>query len=140
MFEQQTPHTLIKHEYYTDSAGAGRWRGGLGTETIYKIGSEDTQIVTFGDGDFEPSFGLFGGGGGNLNLIKMTYPDGTEVIPNNKDLIENVPKDTIYYQIAGGGGGYGRPNERDRDALAREIRDEIISAEKAAELYGFVAE
>ncbi len=140
MFEQQTPHILIKHEYYTDSAGAGRWRGGLGTETIYKIGSEDTQIVTFGDGDFEPSFGLFGGGGGGLNLIKMTYPDGTEVIPNNKDLITEVPKDTIYYQIAGGGGGYGRANKRDRATLAREIRDEIISPEKAAELYDYVAE
>jgi len=140
MFEQQTPHMLIKHEYYRDSAGAGKWRGGLGTETIYKIGSENTQIVTFGDGDFEPSFGLFGGGGGNLNLIKMTYPDGTEVIPHNKDLITDVPKDTIYYQIAGGGGGYGRAIDRDRAALAREIRDDIISAEKAAELYGYAAE
>ena len=140
MFEQQTPHTLIKHEYYTDSAGAGKWRGGLGTETIYKIGSEDTQIVTFGDGDFEPSFGLFGGGGGNLNLIKMTYPDGTEVIPNNKDLITGVPKGTVYYQIAGGGGGYGPATERDRKIIAREIRDEVISPEKANELYGYVAE
>ena len=28
MFEQQSPHTLMKHEYLTDSAGAGEWRGG----------------------------------------------------------------------------------------------------------------
>ena len=140
MFEQQTPHILIKHEYDTDSAGAGKWRGGLGTETIYKIGSDNTQIVTFGDGDFEPSFGLFGGLAGDLNLIKMTYPDGPEVIPRNKDLITGVPKDTIYYQIAGGGGGFGNPFERDRTMLKREIRDGIISAEKAAELYGLKAE
>ena len=140
MFEQQTPHTLIKHEYDMDSAGAGKWRGGLGTETIYQVGSDNTQVVTFGDGDFEPSFGLFGGGGGNLNLIKMTYPDGTEVIPKNKDLITGVPKGTIYFQTAGGGGGYGRPGERDRATLAREIRDGIISKEKAAELYDYVAE
>jgi N-methylhydantoinase B len=26
MFEQQTPHRLIQHEYLTDSAGAGQWR------------------------------------------------------------------------------------------------------------------
>jgi len=140
MFEQQTPHTLIKHEYYTDSAGAGQWRGGLGTETIYKVGSDNTQIVTFGDGDFEPSFGLFGGKGGNLNLIRMTYPDGQQVVPHNKDLITDVPKDTIYYQIAGGGGGYGNPEKRDRAILAREIRDGILSAEKAEELYGLKAE
>lgn len=139
MFEQQTPHLLIKHEYDKDSAGAGTWRGGLGTETIYKIGSDNTQIVTFGDGDFEPSFGLFGGKGGDLNLIKMTYPDGTEVIPHNKDLITGVPKDTIYFQTAGGGGGYGDPESRDRDILAREIRDGIISKEKARELYGYEA-
>ena len=61
MFEQQTPHTLIKHELLADSAGAGQWRGGLGVETIFRIGSPDTQLVTFGDGDFEPAFGLFGG-------------------------------------------------------------------------------
>ncbi len=30
MFEQQTPHLLKKHEYLTDSAGAGQWRGGPG--------------------------------------------------------------------------------------------------------------
>lgn len=140
MFEQQTPHTLIKHEYLEDSAGAGRWRGGLGTETIYKIGSENTQVVTFGDGDFEPAFGLFDGKDGELNLIKLTYPDGTEVIPRNKDLITNVPEGTIYYQIAGGGGGYGDPKQRDRKLLKREMRDGIISSEQARDIYGYSGE
>ena len=92
MFEQQTPHRLIKHEYLTDSAGAGQWRGGLGVETIFEIGSDDTQVVTFGDGDFEPAFGLFGGGDGTLNFIRLTYPDGTTVVPRNKDLITGVPQ------------------------------------------------
>ena len=137
MFEQQTPHTLIKHEYLEDSAGAGKWRGGLGTETIYKIGSENTQVVTFGDGDFEPAFGLFDGRDGVLNLIKLTYPDGTELVPRNKDLITGVPAGTVYYQIAGGGGGYGDPKQRDRKTLKREIRDGIISMEQAQDLYGY---
>ena len=43
MFEQQTPHLLLKNEYLCDSAGPGQWRGGVGTETIYRIGSHDTQ-------------------------------------------------------------------------------------------------
>ena len=140
MFEQQTPHLLIKHEYLTDSAGAGQWRGGLGTETVYKVGSDDTQVVTFGDGDFEPAFGLFGGGDGGLNLIRMTYPDGAEVIPRNKDLITGVPQGTLYYQIAGGGGGYGDAKKRDRAVLARELRDGVISAQKARALYGYDGE
>ena len=137
MFEQQTPHLLKKHEYLTDSAGAGQWRGGLGVETKFIIGSEDTQLVTFGDGDFEPAFGLFGGKEGTLNKIKLTYPDGQEVVPNNKDLITGVPRGTLYHQYAGGGGGYGDPLKRDRTILAREVRNGVISPEAARIDYSF---
>jgi N-methylhydantoinase B len=136
MFEQQTPHRLIKHELLPDSAGPGQWRGGLGVETIFEIGSEDTQVVVFGDGDFEPAFGLFGGGSGSLNFIRLTYPDGTVITPRNKDLITGVPRGTIYHQQAGGGGGYGDPAKRDRVKLAQEIRDGLISPDAARKVYG----
>jgi N-methylhydantoinase B len=136
MFEQQTPHLLLKHEYQCDSAGAGQWRGGLGIETKFRIGSEDTQVVTFGDGDYEAAFGLFGGGGGTLNSIKLIYPDGQETTPLNKDLITGVPKGTIYHQFAGGGGGYGDPKLRPAAQVAAEVRNGVISAKAARELYG----
>jgi N-methylhydantoinase B len=136
MFELQTPHRLIKHEYLCDSAGPGQWRGGLGVETFYEIGSDNTQFVTFGDGDFVPAFGLFGGGPGSLNFIRLTYPDGTERTPRNKDLINDVPKGTGYHQQAGGGGGYGDPKLRDRTKLREEIRDGVISEEAARRQYG----
>jgi N-methylhydantoinase B len=136
MFEQQTPHRLIKHELLPDSAGPGQWRGGLGVETMFEIGSGDTQLVTFGDGDFEPAFGLFGGGDGSLNFIRLTYPDGTTITPRNKDLIAGVPRGTIYHQQAGGGGGYGDPRKRDRAKLAEEIRDGLISPQAAHKVYG----
>jgi N-methylhydantoinase B/acetone carboxylase, alpha subunit len=137
MFEQQTPHRLIRHELLTDSAGAGQWRGGLGVETIFEIGSEETQLVTFGDGDFEPAFGLFGGGEGGLNFIRLHYPDGSTVVPRNKDLITGVPKGTIYHQVASGGGGYGDPKKRDRKVLTEEIRNGVISKEAAVRDYGY---
>ena len=136
MFEQQTPHLLLKHEYLTDSAGPGEWRGGLGVETMFTIGSDDTQLVTFGDGDFEPAFGLFGGEQGTLNFIRLTYPDGTTVVPRNKDLIAGVPKGTLYHQAAGGGGGYGDPRRRDRARLRAEVRDGVISPAAAKDSYG----
>jgi N-methylhydantoinase B len=136
MFEQQTPHILRKHEYLVDSAGPGRWRGGLGVETVYEIGSEDTQLVTFGDGDREPAFGLFGGGPGGLNAIKLSTPDGRAIVPLNKDLIRGLPKGTIYWQVAGGGGGYGDPKLRDRALLRRELSDGIVSSEAARRVYG----
>jgi len=136
MFEQQTPHLLLKHEYLCDSAGPGQWRGGLGVETIFEIGSEDTQAVVFGDGDVEPAFGVEGGGEGTLNSITLRYPDGETRSPLSLDLITGVPKGTVYRQCAGGGGGYGDPNKRPRDLVAAEVRNGIISPRAAREVYG----
>jgi N-methylhydantoinase B len=138
MFEQQTPHLLLEHEYWTDSAGAGQWRGGLGVETRFKIGGENTRVVTFGDGDVEPAFGLFGGKKATLNKIELRYPDRKVHQTTSKDLVENVPEGTILFQQAGGGGGYGDPFDRNPDQVAREVKNGIISIDKAKELYGVV--
>jgi len=138
MFEQQTPHLLLTHEYWPDSAGAGQWRGGLGVITKFVIGSDDTTLVTFGDGDVEPAHGVHGGKDGTLNKIMITYPDGKEYVCTSKDLITGVPKGTIYYQEAGGGGGYGDPYLRPAELVRKEVKNGIISVKKAKEEYGVV--
>ncbi|NOR13795.1 MAG: hydantoinase B/oxoprolinase family protein [Candidatus Aminicenantes bacterium] len=136
MFEQQTPHFLLKHEYWRDSAGAGQWRGGLGVETQFRIGGENTKVVTFGDGDVEPAFGLYGGLDATLNKIELHYPDGRVYQTTTKDLVEDVPEGTVLFQQAGGGGGYGDPKLRDPQKVAQEVRNGIISSERAAKDYG----
>jgi N-methylhydantoinase B len=138
MFEQQTPHLLLQHEYWPDSAGAGEQRGGLGVETRFEIGGRNTKVVTFGDGDVEPAFGLFGGRDATLNRIELHYQDGTVYKTTTKDLVEDVPAGTVLFQQAGGGGGYGDPYLRDPDRVAREVRNGIISVERAEEEYGVV--
>jgi N-methylhydantoinase B len=140
MFEQQTPHTLLKHEYLPDSAGAGRWRGGLGVETVFEIGGDETQLVIFGDGDVEPAFGLFGGQDGSLNSIELRYPDGRKHVPASLDLIRGVPQGVVYRQLAGGGGGYGDPHERPVKLVAQEVRDGVVSAASARAAYGVVVD
>ncbi len=137
MYEQQTPHLILKHEYLTNSGGVGKWRGGLGIETIIKMGGENTKMVVFGDGDVEPNYGLFGGKGSVLNSITLTYPNGENHVPKSKDIVEGIPDGTVYKQIAGGGGGYGNPNERDRDAVKWDLRNEVITKEQANE-YGLL--
>jgi N-methylhydantoinase B len=138
MFEQQTPHLLLKHEYWEDSAGAGQWRGGLGVETEFKIGGEHTKVVTFGDGDVEPAFGLYGGLESTLNKIELRYPDGRVYKTTTKDLVEDVPEGTVLFQQAGGGGGYGPPHLRDPALVAKEVKNGIISIERAKEDYSVV--
>jgi N-methylhydantoinase B len=138
MFEQQTPHLLLKHEYWTDSAGPGQWRGGLGVETEFMVGSDDTKVVTFGDGAVEAARGAHGGLDGTLNKIELTYPEGKKYLCTTKDLVEDVPKGTVYHQQAGGGGGYGDPFLRPAEKVAEEVRKGIISLEAAKRDYGVV--
>jgi len=94
--------------------------------------------VTFGDGDVEPPFGLFGGKSATLNKIELHYPDGKVYNTTSKDLVEDVPEETILFQQAGGGGGYGDPFLRDPAQVAREVKNGIITIEKAEEDYGVI--
>ncbi|MCC6464966.1 MAG: hydantoinase B/oxoprolinase family protein, partial [Planctomycetes bacterium] len=104
--------------------------------TVYRMGGKATQIVTFGDGDIEPAFGLFGGGDGTLNFIELRKPDGTRQRPTTKDIVPGVPEGTVYVQEAGGGGGYGNPRERPAGRVLAEVQDGIISIKAAREVYG----
>jgi len=140
MFELTDPHVLFKHEYVTDSGGAGRWRGGLGVETIFKIYGEEVMGVTFGDGVDEQAraFGLFGGKEGSLNKMELIFPDGQIYYPKSKEIIKGIPPGTIFHEVAGGGGGYGDPFQRPVEKVLKDIRNGFISIEKAKEDYGVV--
>ena len=140
MFELTDPHVLIKHEYVTDSGGAGRWRGGLGVETIFRIYGEEITGVTFGDGVDEEAraFGLFGGKEGSLNKMEFIYPDGQIYYPKSKEIIKGIPSGTIFHEFAGGGGGYGDPLQRPVEKVLKDARNGFISIEKAKEDYGVV--
>lgn len=140
MFELQTPNLIIKHEYALDSAGAGRWRGGLGVETIIQFGGEKSKGVVFGDGvDNETrAFGLFGGNVGSINEMEFRFPDGSRHQPKSKEIVSELPKGTILRQVAGGGGGYGEPHLRPAKQVVEEVRNGTLSLQKAAEEYGIV--
>jgi len=140
MFEIQDPHFLVKHEYLKDSAGAGQWRGGLGIETIFEIYGENVTGIAFGDGVEEEAraFGLFGGQEGSINKAELKYPDGTVKVARSKEIIRGIPKNTVFKNIAGGGGGYGDPFLRPVNKVLEDVRNELVSYESAKMDYGVV--
>ena len=140
MFELQTPNFIVKHEYAPDSAGAGRWRGGLGVETIIKFGGEKCKGVVFGDGvnDQTRAFGLSGGRAGSINEMEFRFPDGSCHKPKSKEIISKIPSGTIMRQVAGGGGGYGEAYQRPAQRVVKEVRNGTLSLKRAEEDYGIV--
>jgi N-methylhydantoinase B len=140
MFEIHDPHFLIKHEYLPDSAGAGRWRGGLGVETEFLIHGENVTGIAFGDGVEEEAkaFGFFGGKEGALNRVELRYPDGTVRVAKSKEIIRNIPTGTVFNEKAGGGGGYGDPFQRPAEKILEDVKNEVVSIKNARNLYGVV--
>jgi N-methylhydantoinase B len=137
IFEQATPHRVLTHEYWVDSAGPGRWRGGLGTVASYLVGGDQVKIITFGDGDVEPSHGSQGGGDGELNSIQLRYPGETEWRTlRTKDIVHDVPAGTVYRQLSGGGGGWGDAHERPAEKVRYDVRNSFVSSVRAREDYG----
>jgi len=138
MFEIHDPHRLVRHEYAVDSAGAGRWRGGLGVETEFVIEGVGVTGIAFGDGIEEEAraFGLFGGKPGSINALNIAYPDGSTRVPKAKEIIRGIPRGAVFRQWAGGGGGYGEPRDRPVDLVLADVQDGVLSVGAALEDYG----
>lgn len=140
MFEIHNPYRLLRHEYWPDSAGAGRWRGGLGVLTEFVIDGESTTGVAFGDGveDEARAFGCFGGLAGTANAIRLQLPDGCERVARTKEIVRDIPRGTVFRQWAGGGGGYGPAHERPVERVLADVTDGLVSVESAREVYRVV--
>ena len=54
----------------------------------------------------------------------------------SKDMIHGIPDGTLYYQIAGGGGGYGNPKKRIREKVLQDVKNEVVSLKSAKNIYG----
>ena len=93
------------------------------------------MMVVFGDGDVEPNYGLFGGKGSVQNRIELKYKNGKKRIPLSKDIIRGIPDNTLYFQIAGGGGGYGNPKKRSRKKVLKDLQNEVVSIKAAEKIY-----
>jgi N-methylhydantoinase B len=139
LFELSSPHFLLEYEYLPDSAGAGEWRGGLGTRSRWRIDGENELGVTIGDDSAcegaDPAPGLFGGEVAGLNELFLRYPDGTVKEWGSKEIVFDIPPGTVCESRNGGGAGYGDPRRRDPAVVLADVRDGLLSLEKARSSY-----
>jgi N-methylhydantoinase B len=139
IFELSTPHLVEYVELDTDSAGAGRWRGGYGTRARFRFLGQGVRGSTLGD-DSEaegaaPAQGLFGGHDGGLNTLRLTLPDGTVRDWGSKEAVA-IPTGTICDSIHGGGAGYGDPLLRDPGLVVDEVREGLLTPGRARDVFG----
>lgn len=138
MFELEAPVHFHKFEYAPDSCGSGQWRGGLGVETQVEF-LEDVELSIFGDGlpQQNSAPGVLGGRPGAPNSAKIIYPNGEVYYPKAKEHIPFLPKGTRWHQLAGGGGGFGNPLDRDPAKIEEDLQEGYITLAKAIKDYGW---
>lgn len=125
---------IMKYGLREDSGGAGKYRGGLGIERVYHFDIPASGIFTL-ERKATPPWGLHGGGPGAVNEIVIKDKDG-KTRSLRKVTGHPIEAGEIMYMRTGGGGGYGDPKERDREAVRRDVEEGYVSAEAAKRLYG----
>lgn len=118
----------------TDSAGAGQQRGGSGIRRVYEILADGVMVHTTGDGHMSPPWGLAGGGDGTLST-KTLLREG-ESIPLRALSSNEARKGDMLIVETSGGGGFGDPLLRTRDAVRDDLADGAITETAARNLYG----
>jgi len=131
--ETIAPIIVWRKEYRTDSGGAGASRGGLGQvmEIAHAEGAP-FAVSAMSDRVQFPARGRRGGGNGMTGKVRLAESGdlrakGRQTIPSGDRLVLEMP----------GGGGHGDPADRASDAVAEDIRNELVSAEAAARDYGY---
>jgi N-methylhydantoinase B len=137
--EAKYPLLVERYTLRPDSGGAGRWRGGLGTEQVVQAVNEIRFSSQMDRVRCKP-WGLEGGlsGLGNSVALHRYGADEETHFPNGKALNQVLKPGDAYILRSGGGGGYGSPLEREVARLERDVRCGYVTREAAEKLYGAV--
>ncbi len=137
--EVDYPHVTEFNEFTTDSCGAGTFRGGCGAKYRIQMYDENPMLVMFGDGKYNPPYGVFGGKPGSCNLAFINEGMEGERELKAKEAVQLKKNDT-FTSYPSGGGGWGDPLDRDPEMVRIDVRNEIVSMKSALDDYGVVLE
>ena len=134
VYETKFPIRVEEFALRQDSGGPGKWRGGCGVIRRFKLLENCSGALWF-DRSKTPAWGLAGGQAGAGPAIIITLPDGARE-HLLKMRARELPAGTIVDTRTGGGGGYGKPDQRALEHVMRDVRRGLVSVEAAQSKYG----
>jgi N-methylhydantoinase B len=132
--ESEYPLRVRAFELVQDSAGAGRFRGGVGYAREFEM-LEDSVLTVRSSNHKFTSWGHSGGGSPRASRVILNpgRNDHEEVGPIETRSLK--AGDVIRFERSGGG-GYGPASERPAETVREDVRNGYISAAAAAKDYG----
>jgi N-methylhydantoinase B len=136
VLENEFPLHVDLYGLAVDSGGAGQHRGGLGIVRQVRALQDGTIVSSRSDSHLQGAEGFDGGGeGGRGRLLRNAGLPNEEVLASKVTHLVLAKGETIRIETPGGA-GFGRPSLRDVEAIAEDLRDEILSANACERLYG----
>jgi N-methylhydantoinase B len=156
VFEEAEPMLVLYRRLVPDSAGPGRFRGGLGMEEAVILWSTDNMRgVCQSQVERVPPRGVNGGmpaGGGRVSVVRASdartllaagrFPsfNATEREDWPSFCDAEISRDDVVIMIGAGGGGLGDPLRRAPELVARDLMEDRISAGVSKAVYGVVVD
>jgi N-methylhydantoinase B len=119
--ESHYPLRVTRYELDEGAAGAGRWRGGLGSIREIEL-LADGGFSLEGEGCEHPPPGLFGGEQGSTGSVVLVS-DGHEQELPSKFPYRKARRGDRLRLVGPSGGGYGSATERDPAAVRNDELD-----------------
>jgi N-methylhydantoinase B len=128
--ETEYPLTLLRYELVSGSGGVGSFRGGMGLRRVYRA-DEDCRVRVDVSRLTSRSWGLLGGGPGGFAAVEC----GPGVVFEKDNAVLKAGQ--WFAVVTPGAGGYGPPEGRAPDAVARDLAEGVIDAATARDIYRY---
>ncbi|MEM6610290.1 MAG: hydantoinase B/oxoprolinase family protein [Pseudomonadota bacterium] len=120
----------------TGPGGEGEFTGGRGIVMDYRVRAENGYLTAGFTRSKFPAWSMQGGLEGSSNIVEFHPVEGEIQQYSFVSGLSTQPGDVIRV-ITGNGGGYGDPKARDPEAVALDVKNGLLSAERAREIYGW---
>jgi N-methylhydantoinase B len=139
IFEAEFGGRIRKLEYVTDSAGAGQWRGGVGTEAHINlpVAEPDDFYLTACVIPNQQETGFAGGTSGTDNAIQIRA-NGDEIDIEQAYVDQKLAQTSELTIKMGGGVGWGNPLAREPERVLSDVLNGFVSVAAAELEYGVI--
>jgi N-methylhydantoinase B len=138
VLETEFPIRVLRYEIFEESAGAGRFRGGFGMRRDWEILANEAFVNLRSDRFKHSAPGLQGALPAKPSSARLNPgKDSERALPSKASRLKLQKGDVCRVQYAGGG-GYGKPLERNVEHVLDDVRNGYISNATARAVYGVV--
>ncbi|SDU42941.1 hydantoinase B/oxoprolinase family protein [Stappia sp. ES.058] len=138
VIEVETVMLVHAYRLVSDSQAAGEYRSGTGIEFVMENTGLPAKMTVRGMNrfNFRP-WGVGGGHPGSLGQVILNPGEKTEKNIGKIDVLNLETGDVVQIRTPTGG-GFGNPLDRSLDAIASDLKRELLSQSRAEEVYGVV--